>query len=118
VAAHSPAPAPFADGLDSDEDDLSTALAASILEAHQRREKKKLAKVLFAHHTAYVKRLKDDFRVVKIDADGDCLFTCFAKFLNTNNVSIDSSTPFSAKTLRTISANELIRLNGQIPGMM
>lgn len=73
---------------------------------------------------AYVKRVKLDFRVVAVYPDGDCLFTCFAQYLNRNNVKYttcatsNEGSTFTAKLLRTVAANELIRLEGQVPGTL
>jgi hypothetical protein len=73
---------------------------------------------------AYVKRVKLDVRVVAVYPDGDCLFTCFAQYLNRNNVKYttcatnNEGSTFTAKLLRTVAANELIRLEGQVPGTL
>ena len=82
------------------------------------------------HQTLFVQLLFSRFKRVDIPKDGHCLFHCFAYFFNRHGMMmVDSSDPsydpmntkagdqFSAKIIRNLCADELIRWKGQIPGL-
>jgi hypothetical protein len=79
------------------------------------------------HQNLFVNRILLSFKRIDIPKDGHCLFHCFASFFNRHEVSFICSkyfpthpegVQFSAKIVRNVCADELIRLEGKIPGLM
>jgi hypothetical protein len=105
------------------------ASANALTAADDERQRKKLfeeAKQM-KHQTLFVKRVLCDFKRINILRDGHCLFHCFASFFNRHGVSFVSSkyfpadpmgVMFSAQIVRSVCADELLRIDGKIPGLV
>lgn len=126
---HSPIDKEFAPSL--------VAVVAAKLELHDDASVKALQAVQrkkmfeeaqqFKHQTLFVRRVLCGFKRIVIPKDGHCLFHCFAFFFNKHDVQFISSkyfptdlmgVKFSANIIRNVCADELIRLDGKIPGLL
>jgi hypothetical protein len=105
--------------LDQEEAVPAPAFAAALAGAHAAKQLK--------HQTLFVRRVLRDFKRIDILRDGHCLFHCFASFFNRHGVSFVSSkyfpadpmgVMFSAQIVRSVCADELIRMDGKIPGLV
>jgi hypothetical protein len=79
------------------------------------------------HQKLFVQKLLCSFKRINIPKDGHCLFHCFAIFFNRHGLKMvnssdpsdeDSGVQFSPQIVRNLCADELIRLDGKIPGLM
>jgi len=79
------------------------------------------------HQNVFVQKLLCSFKRIDIPKDGHCLFHCFAFFFNRHGLMmVNPSEPmdanagvkFSQQIVRNLCANELIRLDGKIPGLL
>jgi hypothetical protein len=77
------------------------------------------------HQKKFVSLISTRFRQIDTFRDGDCMFNSIVLFFNRSRLTLvengdedASGIPFSAKILRNLLADELIRLDGVVPGML
>jgi hypothetical protein len=83
------------------------------------------ARLRFIHQKKFLSFISTCFRVIDPKRNGDCMFECIALSFSRNRLTLKTNgeeytpgIPITAKIVRNLLADELVRLKGVVPGML